>query len=71
MLLAARFLDPALIRSSDTDEEQMAETKTIEGYLKDLLSVMVARAEKEVDAVMPGYTHLQVSLEQRMKGRER
>ena len=39
----------------------MAETKTIEGYLKDLLSVMVARAEKEVDAVMPGYTHLQVS----------
>jgi len=40
----------------------MDETKKVEGYLKGLLSVMVERAEKEVDAVMPGYTHLQVSM---------
>jgi argininosuccinate lyase len=39
----------------------MDETARVEGYLKDLLNVMVSRAEKEVDAVMPGYTHLQVS----------
>ncbi len=38
----------------------MDETKRVEEYLKGLLSVMVNRAEKEVDAVMPGYTHLQV-----------
>ncbi|GFZ43155.1 Argininosuccinate lyase [Saitozyma sp. JCM 24511] len=37
----------------------MDETAKVEGYLKDLLNVMVSRAEKEVDAVMPGYTHLQ------------
>lgn len=40
---------------------QMEETTQVEAYLKDLLNVMVSRAEKEVDAVMPGYTHLQVS----------
>jgi hypothetical protein len=39
----------------------MEETTKVEAYLKDLLNVMVSRAEKEVDAVMPGYTHLQVS----------
>ena len=38
---------------------QMEETTEVEGYLKGLLIVMVSRAEKEVDAVMPGYTHLQ------------
>jgi argininosuccinate lyase len=38
----------------------MEETTKVEAYLQDLLTVMVARAEKEVDAVMPGYTHLQV-----------
>ncbi|BEI85828.1 hypothetical protein CcaverHIS002_0601150 [Cutaneotrichosporon cavernicola] len=37
----------------------MDETKTVEKYLTDLLSVMATRAETEVDAVMPGYTHLQ------------
>ncbi|EMC97571.1 hypothetical protein BAUCODRAFT_456784 [Baudoinia panamericana UAMH 10762] len=31
----------------------------LEGFLVDLLKVMAARAEKEVEAVMPGYTHLQ------------
>ena len=31
----------------------------LEGYLVDLLKVIAARAEKEIDAVMPGYTHLQ------------
>ena len=35
------------------------ELKTLEGWLSDLLRVIVARAEKEVDTVMPGYTHLQ------------
>jgi len=39
----------------------MDETREVEQNLKDLLNVMVSRAEKEVDAVMPGYTHLQVS----------
>ena len=39
----------------------MEETLEVEQNLKDLLNVMVSRAEKEVDAVMPGYTHLQVS----------
>ncbi|WWC86123.1 argininosuccinate lyase [Kwoniella dendrophila CBS 6074] len=37
----------------------MEESSQIEQYLKDLLNVMVSRAEKEVDAIMPGYTHLQ------------
>lgn len=40
----------------------MDETTKVEEYLKDLLSVMVDRAEKDVDAIMPGYTHLQVLL---------
>lgn len=39
----------------------MEQTAVVEGNLKDLLNVMVSRAEKEVDALMPGYTHLQVS----------
>jgi argininosuccinate lyase len=38
----------------------MDETTKVEEYLKDMLEVMVNRSEKEVDAVMPGYTHLQV-----------
>jgi hypothetical protein len=38
----------------------MDETREVEQNLVDLLNVMVSRAEKEVDAVMPGYTHLQV-----------
>ncbi|OCF73687.1 argininosuccinate lyase [Kwoniella mangroviensis CBS 8886] len=37
----------------------MDESAQVEQYLKDLLNVMVSRAEKEVDAIMPGYTHLQ------------
>jgi argininosuccinate lyase len=37
----------------------MEETKVVEENLKGLLSVMVTRAENEVDALMPGYTHLQ------------
>ncbi|ETS60129.1 hypothetical protein PaG_05664 [Moesziomyces aphidis] len=35
------------------------EVKAIEGYLSDLIQVMIARAREEVDALMPGYTHLQ------------
>jgi argininosuccinate lyase len=38
----------------------MEETTQVEAYLKDMITVMVARAEKEVDAILPGYTHLQV-----------
>ncbi len=36
--------------------EEAAQVKT---YLKDLISVMASRAEKEVDILMPGYTHVQ------------
>ncbi|KAK3670494.1 argininosuccinate lyase [Recurvomyces mirabilis] len=31
----------------------------LEGYLVDFLKVIAARAEKEIEALMPGYTHLQ------------
>ena len=33
--------------------------RLIEGYLQDFLRVMGARAEKEIQFLMPGYTHLQ------------
>lgn len=36
------------------------EATSLSQYLKDLLSVVVCRAEKEIDAILPGYTHLQV-----------
>ncbi|KAG9242610.1 argininosuccinate lyase-like protein [Calycina marina] len=35
------------------------ELRTIESFLVDFLKVIAARAEKEIDFVMPGYTHLQ------------
>jgi argininosuccinate lyase len=35
------------------------ELRTIDRYLSDFLRVIAARAEKEIDYVMPGYTHLQ------------
>lgn len=38
----------------------MDEVAKVKAYLKDLIAVMAARAEKEVDVLMPGYTHLQV-----------
>ena len=38
----------------------LGEVKTIEESLKALLRVMVERADKEIDILMPGYTHLQV-----------
>ena len=31
----------------------------LEGYLEDFLKVIASRAEKEIEHVMPGYTHLQ------------
>ena len=34
----------------------------MEKGLKDLIRVMVERADKEKDVLMPGYTHLQVSI---------
>jgi hypothetical protein len=39
---------------------QMKEAKVVQGHLKALIQAMVARADAEVDALMPGYTHLQV-----------
>src|SRR6266481_5464230 len=36
------------------------EVKDVEAGLKGLIRVMVERADKEVDILMPGYTHLQV-----------
>ncbi|CAL3967561.1 hypothetical protein PZA11_003826 [Diplocarpon coronariae] len=35
------------------------ELRAIESHLVDFLKVMTARAEQEVDVIMPGYTHLQ------------
>lgn len=35
------------------------ELRTIEGHLKAFLEVIAARAEKEIEHIMPGYTHLQ------------
>ena len=35
------------------------ELQKIEGYLQDFLKVVAARAENEIDYLMPGYTHLQ------------
>lgn len=35
------------------------ELEKLEGYLTALLKVIAARAEKEIEHVMPGYTHLQ------------
>lgn len=37
----------------------MDETAKVDKCLSDLLTVMVTRAEKETDAILPGYTHLQ------------
>ncbi|KAI9750634.1 MAG: hypothetical protein M4579_006381 [Chaenotheca gracillima] len=35
------------------------ELKKMEGYLTDFLKVVCARAEQDIDLLMPGYTHLQ------------
>lgn len=35
------------------------ELRKIEGFLVDFLKVQTARAEQEIDFIMPGYTHLQ------------
>ena len=35
------------------------ELRNLESYLADLLKVMIARAESEIDVLMPAYTHLQ------------
>ncbi|KAK3385619.1 argininosuccinate lyase [Podospora didyma] len=35
------------------------ELRIIEQHLREFLNVIAARAEKEIDVVMPGYTHLQ------------
>lgn len=38
----------------------LEQVEKLEAFLKDLVKVMVARAESEIEHVMPGYTHLQV-----------
>ncbi|KKK11803.1 hypothetical protein AOCH_007345 [Aspergillus ochraceoroseus] len=35
------------------------ELRKLEGFLSDLVKVSIARAESEIDYLMPGYTHLQ------------
>jgi argininosuccinate lyase len=35
------------------------ELREVEGHLITLLQVVAERAEKDIDYVMPGYTHLQ------------
>lgn len=37
------------------------EASSILAHLKELISITVNRADKEMDVLMPGYTHLQVS----------
>merc|ERR1712093_16728 len=37
----------------------LEQVEKLENFLKDLIKVMIARAEKEIEVVMPGYTHLQ------------
>ncbi|WVR05511.1 argininosuccinate lyase [Kwoniella sp. DSM 27419] len=39
--------------------DQLDKAMPFKTYLHDLISVMASRAEKEVDVIMPGYTHLQ------------
>ena len=39
----------------------LEQVKEIEVALHDLVSVMIERADKEKEYLMPGYTHLQVS----------
>ncbi|KAL7283526.1 hypothetical protein ACG7TL_002960 [Trametes sanguinea] len=41
----------------------LGEVRAVEKGLKDLIRVMVERADKEKDILMPGYTHLQADLE--------
>ena len=36
------------------------EGRKLVGILRELIGVMVSRAEKEIDVLMPGFTHLQV-----------
>ncbi|TIC65950.1 argininosuccinate lyase [Wallemia mellicola] len=37
----------------------LEQTALVEGYLKELIGVISNRADKEIDVLMPGYTHLQ------------
>lgn len=39
----------------------LEQVKDIDQSLRNLVSVMAERADKEKEYVMPGYTHLQVS----------
>lgn len=40
----------------------LEEIKDVEAGLKGLIRVMVERADTEKDILLPGYTHLQVSV---------
>lgn len=38
----------------------LEQVEKLEAFLKDLIRVMIARAQSEIKHIMPGYTHLQV-----------
>lgn len=38
----------------------LEQVEKLEQFLKDVIRILVSRAEGEIDHVMPGYTHLQV-----------
>lgn len=38
----------------------LEQVDTLSALMKDLLKVTIARAQSEIDHIMPGYTHLQV-----------
>jgi argininosuccinate lyase len=44
------------------------EGRKLVGILKELISVLISRGEKEIDVLMPGYTHLQVQSLGRVHG---
>ena len=46
--------------ATDTRLWLLGEAKEVEEGLKALIRVMVERADKEKDILLPGYTHLQV-----------
>lgn len=41
----------------------LEQVEKLEVFLKEVIQVMTSRAKSEIEHVMPGYTHLQVSAE--------
>lgn len=46
----------------------LEQVEKLETFLKDLIRVMIARAQTEIAHIMPGYTHLQVGERSAIKG---